>query len=106
MKRYRTRRTCGCADAFVIDDDGVERPLNPRLDLRRHSPSGYEWGYGGSGPAQLALAIVADAMGDQTAMTVYQEFKWEIVALRNRDGDWEIGEDDVAAICAAILAAR
>jgi len=28
----------------------------PRSDLRNHSPNGFEWGYSGSGPAQLALA--------------------------------------------------
>ena len=26
-------------------------PLPPRLDLANKSPSGFEWGYGGSGPA-------------------------------------------------------
>ncbi len=36
------------------------RPLGPRLDLANHSPDGFSWGYGGSGPAQLALAILAD----------------------------------------------
>jgi hypothetical protein len=35
------------------------RPLELRLDLFNHSPTGFEWGYGGSGPAQLALAILA-----------------------------------------------
>lgn len=33
------------------------RALDPRFDLRFHSPDGFEWGYGGSGPAQLALAL-------------------------------------------------
>ena len=32
--------------------------VEPSLVLRRHSPTGFEWGYGGSGPAQLALAIL------------------------------------------------
>jgi len=36
------------------------KPLNPRNDLMNHSPDGFEYGYGGSGPAQLALAILAD----------------------------------------------
>ena len=49
------------------DADGTARvtvdmePLDPRLDLANHSPTGFEWGYGGSGPAQLALALLADA---------------------------------------------
>jgi hypothetical protein len=32
------------------------RSLELRLDLFNHSPIGFEWGYGGSGPAQLAPA--------------------------------------------------
>lgn len=27
--------------------------------IRHHSPDGFEWGYGGSGPADLALSILA-----------------------------------------------
>jgi len=34
------------------------RALRLRSDLFNHSPTGFEWGYGGSGPAQLALAIL------------------------------------------------
>ena len=36
------------------------RPLELRLDPFNHSSTGLEWGYGGSGPAHLALAILAD----------------------------------------------
>lgn len=43
----------------LVRVDGGEI-LDPRLDLMNHSPSGFEYGYGGSGPAQLALAILAD----------------------------------------------
>ncbi|HXR05085.1 MAG TPA: DUF6166 domain-containing protein [Verrucomicrobiae bacterium] len=59
MKRYEGRREGYAVDATV---NGV--PLNPRLDLYNHSPTGFEWGYGGSGPAQLALAILADHLGN------------------------------------------
>ena len=55
-------------------------PLPPRLDLWNHSPSGFEFGYGGSGPAQLALAILADCCGDEAAVTHHQAFKWTVVA--------------------------
>ena len=54
-------------------------PLPLRLDLRNHSPSGFEFGYGGSGPAQLALAILADCCGDRVALDCYQRFKWSVV---------------------------
>jgi hypothetical protein len=55
--------------------------LNPRLDLRNHSPNGFEWGYCGSGPAQLALAILADHLAnDEQALDFYQRFKWAVIA--------------------------
>lgn len=51
-----------------------------RLDLRDHSPSGFEWGYGGSGPAQLALALLAHHTGDDAyACAMYQHFKWNVI---------------------------
>jgi hypothetical protein len=55
--------------------------LNARLDLANHSPTGIAWGYGGSGPAQLALAILADYLqDDQRALGLYQQFKWSTIA--------------------------
>src|SRR5467141_965015 len=35
-------------------------PLPLHLEARNHSPTGFAWGYGGSGPAQLALALLID----------------------------------------------
>jgi Family of unknown function (DUF6166) len=76
MKRYEGRRE---GHAVTVTVDG--RRLNPRRDLWNHSPTGFEWGYGGSGPAQLALAILADHLGDdQEALNFYQRFKWAIIA--------------------------
>lgn len=60
---------------------GTVLALPPRLDLRNHSPTGFAWGYGGSGPAQLALALLADATGnDELALKHYQCFKAQVVA--------------------------
>lgn len=56
------------------------RPLDPRHDLRNHSPDGFSWGYGGSGPAQLALAILANECGAKEAQLWYQRFKWAVIA--------------------------
>jgi hypothetical protein len=69
----------------VVTRDG--RKLNPRLDLCNHSPTGFEWGYGGSGPAQTALAILADYMdNDMTAIGLHQKFKWDFIARAPHKG--------------------
>jgi hypothetical protein len=68
----RTRMGC------MVSVNG--RQLKKRLDLRNHSPDGFNWGYGGSGPAQLALAILAQEFGDEKAQRHYQLFKREVIA--------------------------
>jgi hypothetical protein len=90
MKRYEGIRQ---GHAVQVTVDG--RRLNPRHDLWNHSPTGFEWGYGGSGPAQLALAILADHCGnDEEALNFYQRFKWEVIAELPGRGwtlsSWEI----------------
>ena len=79
---------------MVCYRDGSSVPLAWRLDLRNHSPTGLEWGYGGSGPAQLALAVLADAVGSEVALELYQQFKWQWAAGLKAD-TWEINEAQV-----------
>lgn len=50
---------------FVLVGDrpdlpGVGVPLHHWV---KHSPDGFAWGYGGSGPADLARSLLADALG-------------------------------------------
>lgn len=55
--------------------------LANRTDLANHSPAGFGWGYGGSGPAQLALSLLADYLGnDALALRAYQMFKLRVIA--------------------------
>lgn len=90
--------TKGCTDARIYEN-GEMRVLDPRRDLCDHSPDGFAWGYGGSGPAQLALAICADALrDDQRALRVYQAFKWNVVSFWKQDRGWEIDETEVRKI--------
>lgn len=75
--------------------DAEQYTLDPRFDLVNHSPTGFAWGYGGSGPAQLALAILADATGnDGVSLLHYQQFKCEKIAPLG-EGRWEISASDV-----------
>jgi hypothetical protein len=100
MKTYHGTRTENGA-AVVVEENGEFRGLDPRRDLRNHSPTGFEWGYGGSGPAQLALALAADVLDDdQKAQDVYQRLKFKLIGGLPRDG-WVLTE---ARICAVITA--
>lgn len=58
------------------------------LKYRNHSPTGFQWSYGGSGPAQLALALCIEIMGVDKALSVYQDFKWKYIATLPK-GDFE-----------------
>lgn len=66
-------------------------PLPLRLDLENHSPTGFECGYGGSGPAQLAVAILAHALGDdEQAARLHQPFKARVISNLPQDADWQL----------------
>jgi hypothetical protein len=94
----RKRMAEGCLYTGTRDEDqtcqvrrvdGSSLPL--RLDLVNHSPTGFEWGYGGSGPAQLALAILADYLKDDVrAVQLHQSFKWACIARLPQNEPWSL----------------
>lgn len=96
-------------ECFVISRAGAERALGPVTVKRRehwgstlqerlilpdrsqrvvnHSPDGFEFGYHGSGPAQLALAIMLEVTNDKRrAHALYQNFKTEFIAPMQHPG--------------------
>ncbi len=82
----------------VVDEAVIVHMLDPRLDLRNHSPTGFSWGYSGSGPAQLALAILSHALHcDERAEELYQDFKDAVVARFDQNQPWRLTTDDVLA---------
>lgn len=93
MKLYHGRRSeHGCA--VDVEEDGERYLLHPRRDLRNHSLE-FEWGYGGSGPAQLALALAADVLqDDDKAQDVYQRLKFKLVGRLPHDG-WVLTEERI-----------
>ncbi len=94
MKTYVGKLCEDGAYRVVIEDErGGVSPLPLRLDLANKSPTGFSWGYSGSGPAQLALALLADAIGEKEALEVYQDFKRDYVAVL--PAEWYIPEEDV-----------
>ncbi len=85
----------------VVWENAGRYDLPMCLDIRNHSPTGFEWGYGGSGPAQLALALVADCMGRDLAVpTIYQHVKFKLVANFRVD-TWTLTEEDLRVCIAA-----
>lgn len=68
-----------------------DKQLSPGASqkVRNHSPDGFNWGYGGSGPAQLALALLLHLEGELFSRQHYQDFKWEVIA-RLPQSDFEI----------------
>lgn len=64
-----------------VEVDG--KLLTPRrsLEVFNHSPDGFGWGYGGSGPAQLALALLLEAgLHNDDAVALHQKFKFQFLA--------------------------
>jgi len=108
------------SDLFeVVVERAGQRPyhLNPRTDIVNHSPTGVCWGYGGSGPAQLALGLLIDFLSEGKAATtrgniecaaleLYQEFKWATVAKFAMDEGWEMTGQEVDAELVKINARR
>ena len=74
------------------------------LELVRHSPAGFDWGYTGSRPAQLACALLLDYYDDETiALQCYIQFRDAVVSQLVCDGPadcWHLTGDDIEAVLA------
>src|SRR3954462_2525908 len=82
----------------TVVEPGAGRPrrLPLRLELYNHSPTGFGWGYDGAGPAQLALAILAEVTGDNSlAMRLHQDFKRDVIAGLAMNRSWQLDERQV-----------
>lgn len=89
MKTYRGDRTI---DGITVTVDGAALPA--REDLASLSREGFEWSYEGAAPAQLALALLADHLGDdRRALELHDGFMREVVA--NFANEWEMTSADI-----------
>ena len=96
MKTYEGERTLRGTKVTV---DGA--PLPPRTDLHGFSKTGFEWTYTGSGPRQLALALLADHLrNDATALALSEPFMQQVVA--HLDNAWTLTTADIDAALATI----
>jgi Family of unknown function (DUF6166) len=91
MKVYEGGRSL---DGAVVTVDG--RPLDPRFDLKRFSAMGFEWTYEGDGPRQLALALLADHLGDdRKALDLTETFMRDVVSVL--DNAWRLTGEEIDA---------
>lgn len=67
--------------------DDKELDPAPSQKVYNHSPDGFSWGYQGSGPAQLALAITLKL---RSSYKGYQEFKRNFIAGLPQGEDFEV----------------
>ena len=91
--------------AVAVEEGGCRWPL-PHVVY--HSPSGLSWGYHGSGPADCALSILADALGERPTPAQlrrgeprcwrwHQTFKRDVIARFPLTGGWRLPLVEVEA---------
>jgi hypothetical protein len=89
MKTYEGERTLRGVKVTVDD-----APLPPRWDLKTFNRTGFEWSYDGPGPRQLALALLADHLGDDArALALSEAFMRQMVA--HLDNAWALTSGDI-----------
>ncbi len=89
-KTYEGQRTI---DGIVVTVDG--KPLDERTEIKRFTDYGFEWSYEGASPQQLALAILADHLGnDEQALSRSEAFMTSVIA--NLDNDWVLSSEEIA----------
>lgn len=107
-----TKHFDGNVKAWVeFDERGVRNQVatNVPREVVEHSPTGFEIGYAGSGPADFALNIMHqflplpkgaegvalhEGVCSQVAYRLHQPFKFEFIATMSRDGG-EISRADI-----------
>jgi hypothetical protein len=78
--------------------NGERLDIRESLKVRNHSPTGFAWGYGGSGPSQLALAVLLKAkeegfIAGEITTRRYMEFKFKVIEQLPFDKDFKIEID-------------
>ncbi len=105
MKFYQGQRSMN--ELSVCVNGRRDLPLR---HINHHSPDGFEWGYGGSGPADLALAILVDFLEEDpkevlvslktgqgepsAAVHAHQRFKDKFIVGLPKD-HWRLTEDEI-----------
>lgn len=98
-------------DVFTYAPEGPHK--RPLRHVVKHSPTGFSWGYAGSGPAELARCILLDHLGDEAVCdecvdfhgcdggfllspSCYQAFKDEVIARLPQTRPWALDGSDIS----------
>jgi hypothetical protein len=90
---------------YKFEGGEFEANLPLFLEEVNHSPTGFEWGYRGSGPAQLAYAIlrtyfeISDGLEKEHAIRQAAKFSWkfkEDFVCAWKGDEWEITSDEIS----------
>ncbi len=91
-KRINPEEKTGSDIKVWIRDEDERKKLVHHVE---HSPTGFCWGYGGSGPADLALSILWDYFETKPLTAMYMDFKFAFVATW---GDyWRISTEEIGS---------
>ena len=91
MKAYIGARTI---DGIKVTVDGQQ--LDERIDIHQFTDNGFEWTYEGDAPQQLALAILAEHLGDnEQALALSGEFMKQVIA--ELDNEWSLTSTEIDA---------
>jgi len=72
------------------------QPLAERTEIRKYTDYGFEWSYEGESPRQLALAILAEFIGDaEEAARLSESFMKSVIA--NLDNDWVLTAEEISS---------
>ena len=80
---------------FLVEKDGKVLSPFKSQKVHDHSPNGFNWGYGGSGPAQLALALLLEETDKDTAISLYHTFKGEMIAKLEVGNGWTLFSEEI-----------
>lgn len=81
---------------YIVTKDGKPFSHVTSLAIENHSPTGFAWGYGGSGPSQLALAILYDHTNDAEFAKKWRwAFKDDYTSKWPSNRDWQLSGDEI-----------
>lgn len=90
-----------CSIVQITSADGTRPlPLPSRTGVAARDHTGFEWGYVGAGPAQLALAICTAVMPRRRALQTYTAVEARLIAPIDADS-WILTAEQVLAVVRA-----